>query len=634
MGSGTHRASSKAAHAIERLVTQERDNRRFLEQIARHEPLPNILKDLIDIFQRQRPQLRGCFTLIREGQVFYAVAPTLGGEFAAAAEDVAARQLARLADRPLDPLSAAPDSPTVTDMSADDTWAPHRPLLARHGLRSCWSGQLVSEGELLGNFAVYGPHTAGPTRDDLDLIAAITDKAAIAIEHQELIERLAFQSLHDPLTGLPNRTLLEDRLQHTIARARRDKKQIALFLVNIDRFKVINDTLGHGSGDELLRQVAQRLQACVRGSDTVARVSADEFAIVATELRDRDAASAVAQKLLQLLEAPATVAGRELVTTSSIGAAIFPEDGDNTVSLHQSADRALCQSKALGRNRYSFFNATMGQAPIERLELDLQAQLRRAVENNELYLNYQPQVDGKGTVVGVEALLRWENPSLGRVSPAQFIPVAEQTGLIIPIGEWVLREACRQAQAWHARPENPSLRMAVNVSALQFAQPGFLRIVQEVLAQTGLEPRWLELELTESLLMQNTQDAAAKLSALRQLGVAAAIDDFGTGYSSLAYLRRLPIDTLKIDRSFVADIIPGNGDDSATAVVRAILSMARSLNLQVVAEGVETPDQRDFLISAGCQLMQGYLFGRPQTAAEITRVLDNLRRPATLALSA
>lgn len=602
---------------IQHLVDQEKDSRRFLQQIARHEPLPNILKHLVDTIEHQNPQLRGCFTLMRDDRVCYAVAPTLGGSFAAAVEQVATVS-AEFSAAGKDDAQA----PAVFDLLTHPHWQARRELLDRESLRTCWVMPIVSEGETLGALQIFTSLSTGPTEADARVMRMIADQAAIAIEHQDLLERLQFQSMHDPLTGLPNRLLLDDRLQNAVYRAHRASVRVGLFLINIDRFKVINDTLGHGCGDELLRQLSQRLAQSFRGSDTVARIGADEFAILTPDIRTRESAMIVSDKLLSVISEPITIAGREIAATASIGAAVYPDDAADQSALRRSADRALARAKASGRNRVVFFEKGAAQDSSEEIELDLQSQLRRAVENHELKLAYQPQVDSMGNLIGVEALLRWENPKLGRVSPAQFIPVAEQTGLIIPIGEWVLREACRQARLWNDRPESPQLRIAVNVSALQFAQPGFVRIVEEVLSQTGIDPRFVELELTESLLMQNTQDAAAKLSSLRAMGVAAAIDDFGTGYSSLAYLRRLPIDTLKIDRSFVNDIAPDNGDDSGTAVIRAIVSMARSLNLQVVAEGVETEQQRDFLIRLGCQLMQGYLLGRPQASTDIDRLLD------------
>jgi diguanylate cyclase (GGDEF)-like protein len=589
------------------------------------------------MIQRQNRRLHGCFVLLNNGHVRYAVAPTLGGEFASSVEHVATTLQRQIINLPPYAPTAASTAPVATELAGEPAWTEHLPAATRLGLVVCHSLPIRSQGDALGNLLVFSSNCQALTPNDVELLQTIAHRAAIAIEHQALLERLAHQSLYDPLTSLPNRTLMDDRLQHALARARRDGAQIGLFLIDIDRFKAINDAMGHPSGDEVLRQLAERLRVNMRASDTVARVGADEFAVVAPELQTREGAVAVAQKLVTLLSEPALVAGRELALTASVGAAVFPSDGADPSSLHQAADRALGRAKTLGRNRFAFYDYALGLAPSERNELEMESLLRCAIRNNELSVQYQPQLDAAGRVIGVEALLRWENPRLGRISPSQFIPVAEQTGLIVPIGEWVLREACRRARSWIVRGEWPIVRMAVNVSALQFAQPQFLSTVQDILRESKLEPRWLEVELTESLLMQNTQDTAAKLSALRDLGVAAAIDDFGTGYSSLAYLRRLPIDTLKIDRSFVSDINLSAADDSATAVIRAILSMARSLGLHVVAEGVETEIQREFLIRNGCPLMQGFLFSRPLSAGDIEKFLAKSAPPSTgtaLALSA
>ncbi|HET6250253.1 MAG TPA: GGDEF domain-containing protein [Tepidisphaeraceae bacterium] len=622
--------SRRSAPTVAQLLLREQDNRRFLEQIARNEPLPNVLKHLVDIIERHNRALRACFTITREGRVCYAVAPTLGGQFAAAVEDVTATELHRLGQAPIVSNPPAVNGPTVIQLASHPDWAAKQQHLLEHAIKACWSVPIVSENEPLGTLSVYTHLTSGPSADDAELLETIAAQAAIAIEHQQLIERQVHQTLHDPLTSLPNRALLEDRFQNAIDRAQRGNWRVGLFVINIDRFKLINDSLGHGSGDELLRQIGERLRLAIRVSDTVARISADEFAVVVPEMRDRDAAEPVAAKFLSLLAAPFTIAGREVVCTSSLGAAIFPEHGADIAALQRAANRALSRAKTLGRNGHAFYTPELGQLPVESAELDLQAQLRRAIQNNEMSLRFQPQVDHAGRMVAVEALLRWSNSRLGNVPPSRFIPVAEQTGLIVPIGEWVLREACRAAQNWQPEPGEPALRIAVNVSALQFAQPTFLTTVKDVLAETALDPRRLELELTESLLMQNTQDAAAKLSALGNLGVSTAIDDFGTGYSSLGYLRRLPIDTLKIDRSFVLDVTPENNDESATAVISAILSMAKSLGLNVVAEGVETETQRDFLIHHGCPLMQGYLYSRPVPAAEIEKLRGKLLCPAAI----
>lgn len=610
---------------LRQLLVQEEDNREFVKQIARHEPLPAILKGLANALERAMPEWRACFVMVREERVQLAVAPSLGEEFVIAAAQGGFQLWEELAEahRPMASLGG----PVVRNLEQDSAWAFHTRIAADVGLRSVWATQIQFGDGSIGMLLAYSCLEARPTAVNARSMQAVADKAAIAVEHQELLERRAYQAMHDPLTGLANRALLEDRFQNALSRAKRSGGVVGLFLIDLDRFKFINDTLGHQSGDEVLRQIGARLSANLRTSDTVARIGADEFAMIAPDLPDRESAVIVAQKLLGLVAEASWVGGRELITTASVGIALFPDDGAEAAGLQQAADRALARAKLLGRNRFAYFEPAMIRAPVERMELEIEGELRNAIKNDELALHYQPQVNAQGKLVGVEALLRWKNPRLGSVSPAQFIPVAEQTGLIIPIGEWVLRTACRKLGSWHSRRDWRQVRMAINVSALQFAQPGFLPVVSEALAESDVDPRSVELELTESLLMQNTQDAAIKLSALRHLGVTAAIDDFGTGYSSLAYLRRLPIDTLKIDRSFIADIASAAGDDSATAVVRAILSMARSLGLCVVAEGVENELQRDFLVANGCNFMQGYFFGRPQTAEEIEKTFASPAHP-------
>jgi diguanylate cyclase (GGDEF)-like protein len=462
---------------------------------------------------------------------------------------------------------------------------------------------------------------------------------------------LAYRALHDPLTGLPNRELLEDRTRQALLRATRDGRGAAVFLVETEGLRLINETLGHAAGDELLKEIATRLQASARQTDLLARTGGDEFTFVAADLKDRQGAQVIAQKLLGVLtRAFAAEGGRELFLNPSVGIALYPQDGTDLASLRRNADAALARARDRGRNRFEFFVPEMNDAgALERLEME--GQLRLAVERGELQLHYQPQVDGHGRVVAAEALLRWTHPKLGPVSPGKFIPIAESGGLIVPIGRWVLREVCRQTAAWRRDGALPPVRVAANVSALQFAEPDFVESVEATLRACDLDPRWIELEITESALMDKPEAVADKLARLRRIGVGVAIDDFGTGYSSLAYLHRLPIDTLKIDRSFVLAIgandaaaSPTAGTASAPAgppasagvpppppvptraaggqaVILAVISLARSLGMNVLAEGVETAAQRDFLVRHGCHLMQGYLFSRPKPPAEVEALL-------------
>jgi len=423
-------------------------------------------------------------------------------------------------------------------------------------------------------------------------------------------ERVVHMAHHDALTGLPNRILLADRVGQAIARARRGGGKLALLFLDLDRFKNVNDSLGHPVGDLLLQAVAARLVDCLRPEDTAARLGGDEFIIGIPDVPDAAEAARVATRILGELAKPFTVAGHQLPADASIGIALYPDDGDTAEALLRSADTAMYHAKESGRTNYQFFSPQMSERVSRRLTTE--TRLRAALERTEFTLHYQPLVDlATGRVDGAEALVRWPQADHRLVTPAEFIPVAEETGLIVPLGEWVLREACAQAQAWQAR--QPGLRIAVNLSARQFRQKDLVGMVEEVLAETRLDPSLLELELTEGMLMHHAEDTVRTLHRLHDMGVRLAIDDFGTGYSSLSYLKRFPIHTLKIDRSFIKDL-SHNPDDAA--IVIAIVAMARSLNLNVTAEGVESEKQAMFLRSLACDLVQGFHFGRPMPAAE------------------
>jgi diguanylate cyclase (GGDEF)-like protein len=444
---------------------------------------------------------------------------------------------------------------------------------------------------------------------------------------EERIRQLAFI---DGLTGLPNRELFKDRLAEAVKMAHRHRRFLALLYLDLDNFKRINDTLGHNVGDLLLQATARRLLASVRNSDSAARVEADdesgdtarlggdEFTVLLTEVRRSEDAAEVAERIRTALSAPLSLAGHEVFITPSIGIAVFPQDGETPEALLKNADMAMYFAKRQGRNLHQFFDPTLNEAALRRLKVE--SQLRRAIEREELGLHYQPQLDlDSGRICGVEALLRWNSAELGPVPPADFIPLAEDTGLIIPIGEWVLRTACRQARAWQEAGV-PLPRVAVNVSVLQFVQPGFTALVRAVLEETGLAPPALELEITEGLLMKDPEGAERTLHALKALGVQVAIDDFGTGYSSLSRLRQFPIDRLKIDRTFVRDV-PENHSDSAIAM--AVIAMAESMRLKVIAEGVENEAQMAFLRDRRCDEIQGYLLSRPLPPAQALELLRN-----------
>jgi diguanylate cyclase (GGDEF)-like protein/PAS domain S-box-containing protein len=428
-------------------------------------------------------------------------------------------------------------------------------------------------------------------------------------ERKVFEERLLHQANYDVLTGLPNRLLLFDRLTQALARGRREHRLLALLFVDLDHFKVVNEALGHDGGDRLLIDAAHRLAGAVSESDTVARFGSDEFVIILPDVVAAAYADAAAHRILSAFSRPFEIGGREFVVTASVGMTIAPTDGDDSQSLLRNADAAVRQAKAVGRNACRFFTPEMNRKVSERLTLE--SRLRHAVARNELSLVYQPIVELRtGATVGAEALLRWNNPDLGQVPPDHFIPVAEDTGLIMEIGEWVLREACREAGGWAALTGRP-ISLAVNISACQFRRLELVRTVTEALASAGLPADCLDLEITERLLVENAATTMVILEELHEMGIRISIDDFGTGYSSLSYLKHLPVQTLKIDRSFVKDVPTGPRDSALTA---AIVALAHNLDLQVVGEGVETQAQLDFLGTHGCDFIQGYFFSRPLPA--------------------
>jgi diguanylate cyclase (GGDEF)-like protein len=433
-------------------------------------------------------------------------------------------------------------------------------------------------------------------------------------------QQVEFLAHHDALTGLPNRLLVSDRMTQAIAHADRTKSKVALLFLDLDNFKTINDSLGHAVGDALLKSIASRLRECVRDTDTISRQGGDEFLIILPELSEADATAPILVKIMERLQEPALADGHELTTSISMGVAIYPDDGDNFETLLKRADMAMYRAKDAGRNTYRFFDEQMNVEAVEHLTM--RNGLRRAVERREFVLHYQPQIDlASGAVVGVEALIRWNHPDFGMIPPGRFISVAEESGLIVPIGEWVLREACRQAMAWR-NAGLPELLVAVNISAVQFKRGDVEQIVIGALEESGFDPSWLELEITESVLIHNTENILATVKRLKSLGVKLSIDDFGTGYSSLSYLKRFAVDKLKIDQTFVRDLATDTDDAS---IVRAIIQMARSLGLETIAEGVETAQMLALLREYGCDQVQGYYFARPMPAEELALYLGKAR---------
>ena len=459
-----------------------------------------------------------------------------------------------------------------------------------------------------------------PLKDHAGTVVRYISIRIDVTERKHAEQEMLHAATHDALTGLANRNLLRERVRQTLEGDRRAPSLAAVLFIDLDQFKGINDMLGHEVGDQLLVDVSQRLLACVRTDDTVARQGGDEFIVFLPRINDAQGAAVLAEKLLDVLSSAFYIGGREMHIGCSIGIAVYPADGHDVETLLKNSDTAMYQVKETGRNNYLFFTPMMNQMAGDRYALG--ADLRRAAERNELLLHFQPIVDiASGDIASMEVLLRWKHPLRGLVSPLQFIPLAEVTGLIVPIGEWVLRNACIQLQEWIARGLHVP-RLAINLSAIQFQQKNIVESIRSILAETGADPRCLELEITEGSMMTQSDGVLASLKQLVELGFNIAIDDFGTGYSSLSYLKRFPIDTLKIDRSFVMDITQ---DPDDAAIVKAVIAMGHSLKMRVIAEGVETPEQLAFLRTEGCDQYQGYLFSKPLPANEIEVLLRQVK---------
>ncbi|MES2075667.1 MAG: EAL domain-containing protein [Pseudomonadota bacterium] len=447
---------------------------------------------------------------------------------------------------------------------------------------------------------------------DASVVAVVEDIA----RRKQYEEELRHLASHDPLTGLANRNLMLDRLSQAIAFAHRAARHVAVMFIDLDRFKNINDSLGHDAGDQVIVEVGRRLARNIREGDTVARVGGDEFVVLLSDVARDDEVAALAAKMLAALSLPITVHGQELAPVGSIGISLYPRDGADSRDLLRNADAAMYRAKELGRGNFQFYAEEMNARTLDRLKLE--GGLRRALQRDEFELYYQSQVElSSGRIVGMEALLRWNPPGGAVVLPGDFIPIAEETGLIVPIGEWVLRQACAQQVAWREAGLR-DVRVAVNLSARQFKQQDLARLVAQVLAETGCRPESLELEITESVIMERPEQATAMLQTLSDMGVHLSIDDFGTGYSSLTYLKRFPIQTLKIDRSFVADLT-NDADDAA--IVCAVIALAHTMKLSVIAEGVETEAQLDYLRAQHCDQLQGFYFSRPLPAAQVAALL-------------
>ena len=591
-----------------------------LEMIAMGAPLGDVLTKLVLIIEMQVPGIMASVLLLDDDGVHlrHGAAPNLPQEYTNAIDGVCIGAKVGSCGT----AAFRKEAVIVTDINNDPLWEDYRATAAQFGLRSCWSTPVLSQiGDVLGTFAMYSDHVNSPNDAQLRLIDMATRIASIAIGRRKTEAQVQFMATHDTLTGLPNRALMSDRLAQAVTFAQRQDRWVSVLFIDLDNFKNINDSLGHRAGDQLLKAVAARMVNCVRKTDTVARLGGDEFVVILFDQpKSVDVIHHIVQNLRAAIAQPVHIDGHTVGVTSSIGLSTFPEDGTEVALLLANADIAMYRAKQLGRDNFQFY--TPGLNHNTHAKFELLGELRNALAQDQLLLHYQPQVDLRsGRVFAVEALIRWNHPKRGMISPAQFIPLAEETGLIVTIGEWVLRTACRQNKAWQDAGL-PHMNMCVNVSARQFQDNKWIDRVRAALRDTGLDAQYLELEITESMIMQNLDSAVHMMKELQELGVQIAIDDFGTGYSSLSTLKKFPVARLKIDKSFMDDI-PKNEDDMA--VTSAVISLGQRLNMRVIAEGVETDAQIAFLNANNCDEMQGYHFSKPITADAIVALLNEVK---------
>lgn len=588
----------------------------LLEMIANGRPLEEFFRELILLIEALVPRIRGSILLLSADgrRLLHGAAPNLDETYCGMIHGVEIGPKAGSCGT----AAWRGEQVIVADIFTDPLWEDYHEIVQLYEFRACWSTPIHSrERKVLGTFALYSEAVCVPDESQKELIAMAAHLAGIAIERKQAEDRISFMAHHDALTGLPNRALFEEQVAEALEALRGTGHWAVLAFLDLDNFKLVNDTLGHAAGDELLKMTATRMRASVRKSDMVVRVGGDEFILLLNGLPcERDVVLARLEDIRAAIAAPMQINGHSLQISCSMGVACFPNQGKTVGELLANADMAMYRAKELGRNNLQVFTEEMAGKAHEKLLK--QAELREAISREEFLLHFQPQMNLEtGRVFAAEALLRWHHPERGMVSPADFIPLAEETGLIVPIGDWVLRAACRQCKAWHDAGL-PLLIVSVNVSARQFRERNWAAHVAAVLAEVGLDPRYLELELTESLIMQDVPGALATMHELEAIGVHLAIDDFGTGYSSLSALKRFPVRRLKIDRSFVEDI-PANVDDKA--ITAAIISLAQNLGLQVIAEGVETQAQVEFLRHSGCDEIQGYFFSRPLASADFAALL-------------
>lgn len=613
VGSRTERNQEREKNdELARNARLDAQRSRVLEMTGKNEPLPEILSTLCSLMQQQLPGAVGAVSIFQDGQLREILGLGLPSSFIE-------KSLAQQGEtsRGANWTAFRAGEPVYSEIASDEMWGELRTSALQHGFQYCWSHPVQSSsGQTLATVDAYFRSRRRLEGNEPGILRGAAQLAAVVIEHRHLYDKLAFQSQRDALTELPNRRLLQERLESTLADAERSGTVAAVLMIDLDWFKQVNDQFGHRAGDAVLRAVGQRLAHSIRHGDTVARVGGDEFTVVLSSVTNAEEAERGARRILEKLVQPISLGDRDAQIAASIGISMFPADGQDAATLIRHADLALYQVKSRGRHGVQLYGPQIGS--VLRKRMSMESGLAQALQNHELQLHYQPQTDVHRNLVGMEALIRWNSPEFGSVSPSEFIPVAEGSSLIVPIGAWALTEACRQSVRWQNSGYGP-VKMAVNVSARQLAEENFVDVVRRALADSGLAAEMLELELTETTLMEHVEESLQRLHELRALGVSMAIDDFGTGYSSLSYLQKLPVSSVKIDLSFIRDMSEAS---STVPVIQAIIDLAHGMGLKVVAEGVETETQFQTLCRLGCDNIQGYLLSRPVTGTEAEAFLS------------
>ncbi len=599
----------------------ERDKNQVMQAIVKKESLTKIFLAITKLLERQRPYSRAAICQVGEGRIQTMLSTSLPAQFC---KSMTGRALST--GNGTCAAAAHLEKPVASENTASSTfWKRSRDAVSAHGILSSVSVPIISGGgQVLGTVALMHHHIYKAAPADFDLMKNVANLAALAAEQHHLSEQLNYQARHDYLTGLANRATLAHWLSQTLKQSARNPSLGAYLLIDIDRFKHINDSHGHYAGDRLLQEVSKRLQQCVREGDVLSRVGGDEFVLVLSRLKHKQDAVRAAARILESFHSPFMIESFKGNIEASIGISLFPQDGMEGDVLHKNADVAMYIAKNQGGNRFQFFDSKMHEGVVHRLQIE--NELRKALERNEFELHYQPQLDltSKKLMV-MEALIRWNHPEHGQVAPAQFIPVAEESRLIIPIGRWALREACRQNVEWQKKGL-PPVRVAVNVSAVQFTETNFVESIRETLEETGLDPKWLEVEITETVVMKDLKKARRDLQRIKKMGVTTTLDDFGSGHSSITYLDQMPLDGIKIDKHFIGSINIVNALEKCKShnFVKAFANLAQDLQINLVAEGIETEHQREILKTLGYRIGQGFLFSAPLPAADAGNFLDSI----------